>query len=29
MLPPSKEDKELLYAFYVKYPVKTDISDTN
>jgi hypothetical protein len=27
--PPSEEDEESPCAFYVKYPVKTDIQDTN
>ena len=27
--PPTEEDKESLYAFYVKYPIKLDIQDTN
>jgi hypothetical protein len=25
ILPPIEEDKESLYAFYVKYPIKLDI----
>jgi hypothetical protein len=24
-LPPMEEDKESLYAFYVKYPIRLDI----
>jgi hypothetical protein len=27
--PPTEEDEESLYAFYVKYPARTDIQDTN
>ena len=27
--PPMEEDEESPCAFYVKYPVKTDIQDTN
>ena len=27
--PLTEEDEESPYAFYVKYPTKTDIQDTN
>jgi hypothetical protein len=27
--PPTEEDKESLYAFYIKYPIRTNIQDTN
>ena len=29
MPPLIEEDKESLYAFYVKYPIKLNIQDTN
>jgi hypothetical protein len=27
--PPIEEDEESLCAFYIKYPIKIDIQDTN
>ena len=29
MPPLTEEDKESLYAFHVKYPIKSNVQDTN